>query len=185
MKKSLLIIVGLLSEPVMADDLTEFNQQSQQAIKEFATTLKSHLVTAMKAGGPTQAITVCNSVAPIIAQDLSAKYDLEIGRTSLKVRNPDNAPDQWEQSVLKQFESRKTQGEDVKTLSFSETVTHDDQQEMRMMKAIPTGKVCLTCHGSDIKPEIQASLAELYPNDEATGFALGDIRGAFTVRKLN
>jgi len=183
MRKSVLIILGLLSQPILADDLQQFNQQSQQAIKEFATTLKSHLVTAMKAGGPTQAITVCNSVAPAIAQDLSAKYDLGIGRTSLKVRNSDNTADQWERSVLQQLELRKSQGEAIKTLSFSETVTHDDQQEMRMMKAIPTGKVCLTCHGTDIKPEVQTRLNELYPDDQATGFALGDIRGAFTVRQ--
>jgi len=183
MKKSLFIIVALLSHPIMADDLAAFNQQSQQAIKAFEATLKSHLVTAMKAGGPTQAITVCNSVAPSIAQYLSAKYDLEIGRTSLKVRNPDNTADQWERDTLQQFELRKSQGEEVKSLSFSETVTHDDQQEMRMIKAIPTGQVCLTCHGTNIKPEVQTRLNELYPDDQATGFALGDIRGAFTVRR--
>jgi len=85
--------------------------------------------------------------------------------------------------VLQQFEDRKQAGEAVKTLTFSEKVTSDDGQEMRMMKAIPTGEVCLKCHGSNIAEPVQASLNELYPDDQATGFALGDIRGAFTIRQ--
>ena len=183
MKKIIILAAVLSTNSVIAADLPTFNEQSKAAIKEFATTLKSHLVTAMKSGGPTEAITVCNSVAPAIASELSAKYQLDIGRTSLKVRNQNNASDQWEQSVLQDFELRKAQGEAVKTLSFSESVTHDDQTEMRMMKAIPTAKVCLSCHGSNISEPVQASLNEYYPDDQATGFALGDIRGAFTVRK--
>ena len=145
--------------------------------------MKGSLVAAMKSSGPVGAINVCNNVAPTIASELSKKYGIEIARTSLKVRNPDNAPDNWEENVLNAFEKRKLEGEMVKTITFSEIVTEDGSQEMRMMKAIPTGEVCLICHGSNIAEPVQASLDKLYPDDQATGFSLGDIRGAFTVRK--
>jgi len=183
MKKILLIAVILSSSSVIADEHQEFTLQSQAAIKEFASTLKGSLVAAMKSSGPVGAINVCNNVAPTIASELSKKYDMKIARTSLKVRNPDNAPDNWEKHVLKTFEERKSEGESVKTLTFSEKITGDGSQEMRMMKAIPTGEVCLICHGSNITEPVQASLDKLYPDDQATGFSLGDIRGAFTVRK--
>jgi hypothetical protein len=53
------------------------------------------------------------------------------------------------------------------------------------MKAIPTGEVCLKCHGTQIAPEVSQVLASLYPEDRATGYKEGDIRGAFVViRKL-
>ena len=184
-EKSLLlgVLFSIASCNTIADEYQLFSQQSQVAIKEFAGTLKGALVSAMKSGGPIEAIKVCNQVAPSIAQNLSEKYDLEIARTSLKVRNPSNSPDKWEQTVLNQFENRKINGEAIKTLTFSEIISNKDGQQMRMMKAIPTGQVCLTCHGSKLDETIQATLNTLYPNDQATGFSLGDIRGAFTIQK--
>jgi len=184
MNKSLLLVLAILSNNAIAQDHEQFTQQSQAAIKEFAGTLKGSLVAAMKSGGPIEAITVCNQVAPAIAAGLSEKYGMDIARTSLKVRNPNNVADAWENDILQQFEARKEQGEGVKTLFVSESITQAGNHEMRMMKAIPTGKVCLTCHGSNIEPSIQKSINELYPNDQATGFKLGDIRGAFTIRKV-
>ncbi|MFW5450705.1 MAG: DUF3365 domain-containing protein [Methylophagaceae bacterium] len=177
------ILASLASYPVVADQQQDFQQQSKVAIQEFATTLKGALVSAMQSGGPTEAILVCNQVAPTIAASLSEKYGIDIARTSLKVRNPDNKADCWEQKVLRQFEDRKQAGEAINTLSFSEKINRDDGQELRMMKAIPTGEVCLKCHGSNIAEPVQATLDKLYPDDQATGFSLGDIRGAFTIRK--
>jgi len=183
MNKAVFVLIALLSQNTFATEHEQFTQQGKVAIKEFATTLKASLVSAMKSGGPIEAISVCNQVAPAISAELSEKYGFEISRTSLKVRNQNNAADQWEKEILFQFESLNQQGEDVKTLLVSEAITKSGSHEMRMMKAIPTGKVCLTCHGSNIDPVVQAKLSELYPNDQATGFKLGDIRGAFTVRK--
>lgn len=185
MKKILFIVAALSANSVVADEYQEFTQQSQVAIKEFSGSLKGSLVTAMKSAGPVEAINVCNEVAPTIARELSKKYGMEIARTSLKVRNHTNAPDSWEENVLNIFEKRKLDGEPIKTLTFSEIITADGSQEMRMMKAIPTGEVCLLCHGRNIADPVQASLNKLYPNDQATGFSLGDIRGAFTIRQIS
>jgi hypothetical protein len=179
----LLLLTLFLSFNSYADEHSLFKQQSKAAIKEFATTLKGKLVTAMKAGGPIEAITVCNQAAPKIAADLSEKYGMNIGRTSLKTRNPANNADEWEMAVLKQFEQLKQGGEPISSLVFSEAVTEDMNTEMRMMKAIPTGQVCLSCHGSNIAANIQQKIDELYPQDKAVGFKIGDIRGAFTVQQ--
>ncbi|MDC9725796.1 MAG: DUF3365 domain-containing protein [Gammaproteobacteria bacterium] len=183
MKKLLFLLAALLSNNAIAHEHEQFTQEGKAAIKEFAGTLKSSLVTAMKSGGPIEAISVCNDVAPSIAADISNKYGFQVARTSLKIRNPDNSADDWEKEILFQFEASKQQGEEVKTLFVSEATTQNGNHELRMMKAIPTAEICLTCHGSDIAPAIQTKLDELYPNDQATGFKLGDIRGAFTLRK--
>jgi hypothetical protein len=37
------------------------------------------------------------------------------------------------------------------------------------------------CHGSNIASPIAAKINKLYPNDKATGFKLGDLRGAFSI----
>ena len=58
----------------------------------------------------------------------------------------------------------------------------DGNRTFRYLKAIPTGPLCLKCHGSDLAPDLAAKLAELYPEDKAHGFAVGDLRGAFSVK---
>lgn len=176
-------LLGLLAGPLGAETGEERVLQSRKVVKEFMGQLKGELKAAMKAGGPVNAIGVCKNKAPAIAGQLSEKYGWRVARTSLKVRNPNNEPDAWERKVLESFEQRKQQGEDVKKMEFAEVVTVDGKQEFRYMKAIPTGKVCLQCHGAQIKPEVEAVLKQEYPRDQARGFRQGDIRGAFTITR--
>jgi hypothetical protein len=51
------------------------------------------------------------------------------------------------------------------------------------MKAIPTDKVCLACHGSTVDETLSQAIINKYPQDRAVGFTLEDIRGAFTLSK--
>ena len=49
-----------------------------------------------------------------------------------------------------------------------------------------TGGLCLQCHGEAIAPPVAEKISALYPDDKATGFREGDIRGAFVViRKID
>lgn len=163
------------------DDIKERVAGSKTVVKEFMEELKGQLQSAMKAGGPVKAISVCNEVAPAIAQGQSEKHGWEVGRTSLNYRNAGNAPDAWEAEVLKKFDKRKADGEDVQPMAYYEVVEQDGKKVFRFMKAIPTGEVCLKCHGENIAEPVKAKLDELYPGDKARGYKLGDIRGAFTI----
>lgn len=161
------------------DDLTT----ARELVKEFGTKLKNELMRGMKQGGPTEAIAVCYSEAPKIAEQLSDSTGWEIGRTSLMIRNLDNAPDNWEKTVLENFEKQLHDGKDIKTLEYSDIVKINGVEYFRYMKAIPTGSVCLSCHGSEIKAEVKEKISELYKDDKAVNFNKGDIRGAFTLSK--
>jgi len=155
--------------------------KAKAAIQDFAGTLKGELEKAMKEGGPLNAINVCNKTAPALTDMKSQEHGLKLSRVSLKNRNTGNAPDAWEQGVLAKFEERKAAGEDVQAMAYSEVVEMDGRKQFRFMKAIPTGEVCLKCHGEAIDEKVAAKLDELYPDDKARGFKLGDIRGAFSV----
>ena len=157
---------------------------SREAVQTFIATLKEALQQAIQNGGPVNGIAVCHDKAGQIATDLSQQLGMLVGRTSLKVRNPANAADNWELAVLKQFEARKAQGEPADKLEFFAVIDDDQgQKTFRYMKAIPTAALCLNCHGETISPEVDAKLKELYPNDQARGFKEGDLRGAFTLAK--
>lgn len=180
------VVTGmLLSAAAMAEaPANPHAEEAKAIIKQFATTLQGELQAAIKAGGPVNAINVCQERAPAIARDLSAKSGWEVGRTSLKLRNPGlNAPDAWENGALLGMEARKAAGADVQTLAIAEVVDGAEGKRFRFMKAIPTAEVCLTCHGKDINPEVVEALDKAYPEDQARGFNVGDIRGAFTLSK--
>ena len=174
-----------IATPAFAeDDVDVLIGESRAAIKGFGASLKAALVAAIEAGGPEHAIGVCNMVAPGIAAERSIAYAGRVGRTSLRRRNPANTPDGWELAVLEEFEARKAAGADIKTLDHAEIVTENGQRIFRYMKAIPTAQVCTNCHGTDLRPEVAALIDDLYPTDQARGFSPGDIRGAFTLRKV-
>lgn len=181
MKRWLIMALVTAAVPGFADDDANRLATSRAAAKDFMEVLKGELQSAMKAGGPTNAIEVCNQKAPAIAQELSKAKGLRIGRTSLKTRNPDNAPDAWERRVLEEFEARKRAGADPTRLEHHEVVQTDGTPVFRYMKAIPTAELCLTCHGQKLDPKVSATLKRLYPKDQATGFNVGDLRGAFTI----
>lgn len=191
MKQILLgLCLVLLALDCSSDQQSSANPEAdvaaaKSAIKEFAGALQMELKGAMNAGGPVAAIGVCNTQAMPITARVSADHGMILSRVSLKNRNPANVANDWQSAVLEDFEQKKLAGKDITKLAWSETVKVGDGQEFRFMKAIPTGEVCLKCHGTQIAPEVSQVLASLYPEDRATGYKEGDIRGAFVVtRKL-
>ena len=183
----LLFAGTLISLPFLAAAIETLpNQEIQQArslVKSFGSDLKQVLKTAMQTEGPLKALEVCNVQAKPIADKNSSVSPWKIGRTSLRVRNENNIADEWETSVLQQFEKRKKAGEDLKNMEYSEVIKSGDKSVYRYMKPIPTAGLCLTCHGTKLSNDVHDKVKALYPEDKAISFNVGDIRGAFTLIK--
>lgn len=176
--------LGVVAMPAHADASTDEAVQAQlqdykATMQAFGKTLKGELQAAMKEGGPMAAVQVCNERAPEIAADMSAESGYTLRRTSLKPRATE--PTDWEHVVLEDFEARKAAGAPVGEIAWHEVKEVDGEKQLRFMKAIATEGVCLTCHGQDVDPKLKAEIDRLYPDDQATGFEEGDIRGAFSV----
>ncbi len=123
---------------------------------------------------------VCSVKAPQIAKNLSEQTQWQVKKGSLKTRNNNTAkPDLWETSVLEDFSQRQSQGESAKTMTKAEMI----KNEFRFMKAQGVAPLCLTCHGTELTSETKRALKYYYPNDKATGYKLGQIRGAFSLTK--
>lgn len=163
-----------------AVDKAALVESAKGAVQALGGTLKGELEAAMQAGGPVEAMSICHTKAPEIAKAVSAEKGMEVSRVSLKNRNPVmGQANEWQTAVLNDFEAKKAAGEDAATIAYAEVVDN----EFRFMKAIPTAAVCLKCHGTELSPAVTAKLTELYPQDKATGYKEGDLRGAFVVVK--
>jgi hypothetical protein len=174
--KSMLVAVLLSVTPVHAEDdqrLTESRHISKLLQEQLGSRLKS----AMSDSGPVGAISACHLDAPIIASQLSAQFGVQVGRTALKFRNPSNMPDADQRAVMLEFQLSLEEGK----VPVEHYATAPDGSA-RYMKAIVVQSRCLACHGRDLAPEIKTAITALYPGDRATGFAVGDLRGAFVIQ---
>lgn len=136
-------------------------------------------------GGEASAIGVCAEQAPKMAKAASEQSGWSIRRVSLKNRNPKAAPDAWERAALQEFDARAANGEPVGALEKWATVANGDKQELRYIKALPVQTLCLSCHGdaAAVSADVATQIKNRYPNDLGTGYSIGQIRGAITLRK--
>lgn len=182
LKSAMLLSIALFaSNTAFAHEL---DAEARGLAKEFSGKLKPELKKAMKSGGPMAAIEVCHTKAPQIAKEMSDQKGWEITRVSDKPRGAMAETDKWEKMVLASFAAKKNAGVDPKTIEYSAVVNDNGQKTYRYMKAIGTKGLCLKCHGTNIDSALQAKIDKYYPNDKATGYQEGQLRGAFSFKKV-
>jgi len=165
-----------LTKPQKAKIIEQGNKASAALFGELVPKLQ----TAMKSGGPEKAITVCKEVAQTTTLHTSKNFpDLTITRISDRARNPINQADSADKSVLNDWETLIKKGQPLPEA----TVKVSDHQSAIYYKPIMVGEVCLKCHGdpSTFTDGLSQQLKSLYPEDQATGYKLGELRGAFRV----
>ncbi|WP_420429519.1 Tll0287-like domain-containing protein [Algiphilus sp.] len=182
-----LIIAALSGGWTSAYAQEDAAKEAAAVVQRFASTLQGELQSAMRSGGPVEAIRVCREVAPAIAAQLSRTSGWQVKRVSLKVRNPAiGLPDAWEQEQLLRFADALKRGAEPPLRHFAR-VQEPMGMASRYLQAIPTQPACLVCHGAaEAQPaELRAVLEENYPHDAATGHALGTLRGAFSLKRID
>ncbi|MBF2052991.1 MAG: DUF3365 domain-containing protein [Candidatus Sericytochromatia bacterium] len=179
------------TQALSPEQAAELLNRSQAATKMLKSELKAALTQSLQSQGTVAALSVCKNMAPAIAQKASAEHQLAIRRISLKNRNPAAKPDNYEAEVLEKWLAEQTKDpsaarpQSVQTV-VTEVITTDGQQigeqtVFRYMEPLYIDKGCLQCHGSQLQPKVQQSLNQLYPEDQATGYEEGDLRGAVSV----
>jgi hypothetical protein len=164
------------SAPSAASTDGEFVAQARAATNKMQMELKQALSAAMQEGGAVNALGVCKVEAPQIASQVGAATGLRVSRVALRHRNPHNAPTPAQRDVLQYFDAHADAGDTVIVVDARSTY----------LRPIRVGvDLCLRCHGAadQLDEGVSAKLAELYPQDSATGFSMGDLRGAFVVTR--
>jgi hypothetical protein len=165
-----LLLVLLLSLGAAVSVAEEAGPRGAELLKPF----KQQMMGALKAGlaeGPAAAVQACSVQAPDIAAALS-RDGVEMGRSTHRPRNPANAGPDWAADVLRDYLA----GDDW----TPRTVPLGPGRE-GYVEPIETQALCLLCHGSNLAPDVAEMIRRQYPDDEATGFAEGDLRGVFWV----
>lgn len=141
--------------------------------------LKKELKLAIRAGGPMHAVSFCYTRAMEITDSISLEYQLKIKRLATKNRNPLNAMDENETNLFKSYVINYIGGQGP-----SETISWNDEGNPVYYYPMYVDPVCLNCHGTvgkEVNPEVAHKIAQLYPEDKATGFMKGDLRGLWAI----
>lgn len=164
-------------EEELASVVETGKKASAQLLKRLGSNLKKH----MKAEGPLGAAKFCMSNAYPLTDSVDAELgkDVSIKRISLKYRNPANQPAKKEEQILRSLEILEQQ--DVILPEY--LVEQADQDTYKFYKPLRINKkVCLKCHGNIAgNKELSGFMKNNYPEDKATGYKMGDLRGAIVV----
>ncbi len=187
-----LVSAALSVLPVQAGDLPaavtpELAQAVRSIAGELVDQLGQKLRGTMQSDGPIAAVGVCKETAPAIAKRLSEQHAAQVGRVGTRARNPKTGvPNAWQRDALAEFDARLAQGEKPAALEYWTVVdTGNGQRELRYAKAIVTQPLCVSCHGNaeDIPAPLLEKIRTEYPQDQATGYSAGKLRGAVVVTK--
>ncbi len=176
-----LAVLALGAAPTPSD--TPEVAQARATAQYVLVATHARLAGAMADQGPLGALQACGAVT----QEEARKHEQagwRVRRVSLRWRNPADAPDAYEAQVLKAFERMRRQGTLRPETEHVGVALLDGKPVVRYLKPITIlGAQCLQCHGSrtSIPADVQAALRTAYPKDGATGYRVGDLRGAVSV----
>ncbi len=163
--------------PATGPAQAEALDRTRTAAQELGARLKTNLVATMSAEGPGAAARFCSLEAQGLTSSPGDARGVRVGRASLRLRNPSNAGPAWVTEWLEKQGERSAAGvhgfERIDTLPNGSEVA-------RVLRPLTAGGPCVLCHGSieSLAPGVTAVLQAHYPEDEATGYSVGDLRGA-------
>jgi hypothetical protein len=147
-------------------------KRAEAAAMELGKTLKGRRMGVMEAEGPVAAAKVCAEEAQELSKQVAEKTGVTVGRSSLRVRNPANAPQGFVREWL--------EGQGEKPVEGVTGLKRVADGRAQVIKPIAVETACVACHGAreTLVPEVRAILDASYPEDRAVGYSPGDLRGA-------
>jgi hypothetical protein len=161
-------------------ELKEVIQTGKETSKTLLQTLGKNMKAHMKKGGPMDALNFCANKAYSLTESVNKKLKdgVSVKRISLKERSSINRAEADEAKVLKAMQTLK----DANVVLPKHMVQKVSKDVYKFYKPLVINKgVCLKCHGDIQNKNLKDAIAKRYPQDKATGYKMGDLRGAIVV----
>jgi len=157
-----------------------FFKEASELAKNLKYSLASELKKKVAKDGPVEAISFCHENVGALAKKTAGaniqKY--EFGRTSHLIRNSANNPKEWMKKYLDQYKNSNIESK------LPKSIVHLLPEGKKIyLEPIYIQAECLMCHGSSVSKVVLRKIKQLYPNDQATGFKLGEFRGFVWVKQ--
>ncbi len=180
--KSLFLPIVLTSSLLMATPSAEDQTVEKGASLSAALLQKlgGELKNQMQTSGPLGALRFCSQNALSLTDQIAKESKTSIRRVSTLYRNPFNQPTPQEAALLNEWSALIKAGQPLpphKLLSSTDkTVTY-------YKPILINNEACLKCHGN-VEGELAKAIKESYPEDKATGYKMGDLRGMIAIEMV-
>lgn len=169
-------------DPVPVEEAERAMVLGAPAASALAEGLMGRLGQAIDEEGLEGATAFCIEAAIPLTAEIQAAQEGGLGlkRATLRWRNPANSPDEWEERVLRYLEAM----EDLDPESVpGELTARGPGGTLRYYRTLRMAPMCLSCHGDeeDMDEGVRGLLREHYPNDRATGYGPGEVRGVIRI----
>lgn len=166
-------------EPRAQSDEQLLQEASEKLIMDFMGEMKGELMKAVSEGGMAGAIKVCKEMAPAVMARYAEHPGWSIKRVTDKPRNPGHMVDSIQREVLAKFATADPEHKDC----IGTWMDAGTGKTYHYFKPIAMDGMCTKCHGTAeaMDPDVAMMLPEFYPEDQATGYEVGDLRGMFVV----
>ena len=155
-------------EETVTDEEMSAMDRAVAADRALRQRLLGRVMEVVQEDGLAAGVTVCREEAIPLTEAVAEEHQVRMGRFSERLRNPDNRAPEWALSLI----------EEAGDEAGSEALVATDDT-LRRVSPLHIAAPCLSCHGekSGLPEEVQSALDRLYPDDQATGYEEGDLRG--------
>lgn len=155
-------------------------EKGKQIVADAFQLLSSNLQNAIQQGGISNALPYCSVAAQPLTRSVGEPKGVTVRRFTHKPRNPQGKANEMEMAVLAHWQRLLPT-----TNAPAALATNISPGKVTFFAPIVLSQpLCLNCHGQpgkDISPEHVALIDKLYPQDQAKGFEMGDLRGGWRV----
>lgn len=147
-------------------------EEISASVAKLKGALGAALMTQVQQEGAAAAVAFCSLEALPLTSEVSQETGKEVARITDMPRNPSNMADAEGLQVLAQMAADKAAGQ----------LKPHYQKGSVYYFPLTIQPLCLTCHGQDLEPSLVAAIDERYPDDQARGYSLDDLRGAIVIK---
>ena len=160
------------------EELSLYQKTGSDLAASTQKVLASNLVGTIQERGTLEALEFCNIQAIPLTDSMSVELEAHIKRVTDQPRNPNNLAGKSELEYIQTAKTALIEGKEITpSIQYS-------NGKVTGYYPIITNQLCMQCHGSEetqIDEQTLAKIKELYPEDKATGYDIGELRGIWVV----
>lgn len=162
-----------------SDELAAFADQGLEYAMSAQAVLGKNLVQAIQNDGVLGALAFCNERAYPLTDSMSVVHKVQLKRVSDKPRNQHNNANLQELDHIETFKQQI-----LNNTTSVKPITTETETGVLVYYPVLTNAMCLQCHGqpqTDIASTTLKKLDSLYPQDQAIGYSINEVRGLWRV----
>jgi cytochrome c553 len=157
-----------------------YNEKGMEVVTAAQGVLGKKLMTAIQERGPEGAIAFCKAAATGLTDSVGIMKNAAVKRVTDKPRNTANQATVEEVGFITAFKRQVENNGEIRPIT-----KEMNEDEVYFYYPIVTNAMCLQCHGTpnkEVTAAVGATLATLYPQDQATGYDIQQVRGMWRIQ---